>query len=581
MAEPRHTFLFLHVYLSFIYDPCLANIPLRWSIAPSQDPCYNEQGHPKFCIPEFINAAFGRSVEIQGGGDQDHVFPENTTVLTDLNNPHNLTCWHQKTEHDQSLTVSLGRRFELTYISLQFCFGQTQEDTFWSTSILKSMDFGRTWKPYQFYSPQCQEQFGRPSHMVVSSRAHENEALCSDPRPLQQHRGGLVLAFSTLDGRLSAPDYEYSPILQDWATATDIRKTTSQREAMKFESSDMLLKEVQRGPAILALSDLQVGGRCKCNGHASRCIRDPQGQAICECRHNTAGVDCDMCKPFYYDRPWQRATPEQPHECVACQCNLHSSRCRFNMELYQLSGRKSGGVCLNCHHNTAGRHCHYCKDGFARDLSKPTTHRKTCRPCSCHPVGAIGKSCNQTSGQCRCRDGVTGLTCNRCAPGFQQSRSPIRPCVSKSDECYSYCQPSQGKVRMNLKTYCQTDYVLKAQVQVMERSGPWWRFSVSVQQVFRRGTQQVRKGIQSIWVPEHDLSCGCPALQVGKTFLIIGSQVGPDKKRIIADHTSVALPWRDHWNPKLRVFRTQDRRGINFKAEDLHFLMKICLNCLI
>ncbi|KAG2468661.1 ZP3 protein, partial [Polypterus senegalus] len=130
-----------------------------------------------------------------------------------------------------------------------------------------------------------------------------------------------------------------------------------------------------------------------------------------------------------------------------------------------------------------------------------------------------------------------------------------------ADECYSYCQPSQGKVRMNLKTYCQTDYVLKAQVQVMERSGPWWRFSVSVQQVFRRGTQQVRKGIQSIWVPERDLSCGCPALQVGKTFLIIGSQVGPDKKRIIADHTSVALPWRDHWNPKLRVFRTQDRRG--------------------
>lgn len=49
------------------------------------------------------------------------------------------------------------------------------------------------------------------------------------------------------------------------------------------------------------------------------------------------------------------------------------------MELYKLSGRKSGGVCLNCRHNTAGRHCHYCKEGFYRDLSKPISHRKACK----------------------------------------------------------------------------------------------------------------------------------------------------------------------------------------------------------
>lgn len=64
---------------------------------------------------------------------------------------------------------------------------------------------------------------------------------------------------------------------------------------------------------------------------------------------------------------------------TACNCNLHARRCRFNMELYKLSGRKSGGVCLNCRHNTAGRHCHYCKEGFYRDLSKPISHRKACK----------------------------------------------------------------------------------------------------------------------------------------------------------------------------------------------------------
>lgn len=51
--------------------------------------------------------------------------------------------------------------------------------------------------------------------------------------------------------------------------------------------------------------------------------------------------------------------------------------------------------------------------------------------CDCHPVGAAGKTCNQTTGQCPCKDGVSGLTCNRCAKGFQQSRSPIAPCISK------------------------------------------------------------------------------------------------------------------------------------------------------
>ncbi|GIY63563.1 netrin-1 [Caerostris darwini] len=66
----------------------------------------------------------------------------------------------------------------------------------------------------------------------------------------------------------------------------------------------------------------------------------------------------------------------------ACNCNRHARRCRFNMELYKLSGRTSGGVCLKCRHNTAGRHCHYCKEGYYRDNSKPITDRKACKEAS-------------------------------------------------------------------------------------------------------------------------------------------------------------------------------------------------------
>uniref|UniRef100_A0A1B0DHY5 Uncharacterized protein n=1 Tax=Phlebotomus papatasi TaxID=29031 RepID=A0A1B0DHY5_PHLPP len=62
-----------------------------------------------------------------------------------------------------------------------------------------------------------------------------------------------------------------------------------------------------------------------------------------------------------------------------CNCNGHSRRCRFNMELFKLSGRTSGGVCINCRHATTGRHCHYCKEGFYRDPTKPLNHRKVCK----------------------------------------------------------------------------------------------------------------------------------------------------------------------------------------------------------
>lgn len=34
---------------------------------------------------------------------------------------------------------------------------------------------------------------------------------------------------------------------------------------------------------------------------------------------------------------------------------------------------------MNCRHNTAGRHCHYCKEGFYRDMARTITHRRACK----------------------------------------------------------------------------------------------------------------------------------------------------------------------------------------------------------
>ncbi|OWR41472.1 Netrin-A [Danaus plexippus plexippus] len=78
-------------------------------------------------------------------------------------------------------------------------------------------------------------------------------------------------------------------------------------------------KQSAAGSQHYAVSDFAVGGRCKCNGHASRCIPskdEGQGtQLACDCKHNTAGRDCERCKPFHFDRPWGRATARDANEC--------------------------------------------------------------------------------------------------------------------------------------------------------------------------------------------------------------------------------------------------------------------------
>ncbi|CAH1638494.1 unnamed protein product [Spodoptera littoralis] len=206
---------------------------------------------------------------------------------------------------------------------------------------------------------------------------------------------------------------------------------------------------------------------------------------------------------------------------IECNCNGHARRCRFNMELYKLSGRASGGVCLKCRHYTAGRHCHYCREGYYRDPTKPITHKKACKPCDCHPVGASGKTCNQTSGQCPCKDGVTGTTCNRCAKGYQQSRSHIAPCIriprvvtavqameavdGDPGRATEQCGRCRAAARtLNLNKFCSRDYVIMGKVVGREASAAgdqWVRLALSVQAVYKRAPRsRLRRGATALHV---------------------------------------------------------------------------------
>ncbi|XP_028967192.1 netrin-1 [Galendromus occidentalis] len=596
------------------------------------DPCYDDRGTPKRCIPDFVNAAFSRpvvSTSTCGSPPTRHCstnadkrgelvrtcdicdesnakFRHPASFLTDLNNPSNLTCWMSEPvnspSQNVSLTLSLDKKYELTYVSLSFCGPKPD-----SMALFKSSDFGKTWQPFQYYSSSCRKTYGRPTKAEITND-NEHEALCTDTGSIPTENR---IAFSTLEGRPSAYEFDTSPVLQDWVTATDIRvvfnklvnwnQENSVEDEDEFDSENETVANVpltqnpDDGQYFYAVSDLAVGGRCKCNGHASKCVHDEDGQAVCECRHNTAGRDCEKCKPFHFDRPWARATASDANPCVECKCNGHARGCRFNMELYKLSGYRSGGVCLKCRHNTAGRYCHHCKEGFYRDHTKPLNHKRVCKPCECHPVGALGRTCNMTTGQCPCKDGVTGLTCNRCAKGYQQSRSPIAPCVKipqlieaplmtadspantdtdveyeddeeaseeEGDECMD-CQ--RESAHLTFRKFCKRDFATQVTVQSKEAFGDWIRFTVLVQDVFKWGASKVRKGSTDfIWVPQADLRCKCPLIRMKGSYVVVGSnQMHGGQMSMTADRNSVVVDHKESILRRLKKFASRHRRCKN------------------
>lgn len=220
------------------------------------------------------------------------------------------------------------------------------------------------------------------------------------------------------------------------------------------------------------------------------------------------------------------------------------------------------------------------------------THKKACRSCNCHPVGASGKICNQTNGQCPCKDGVTGLECNRCAKGYQQSGSPIAPCIKvprsslaasprrgsghssySPDKGYSsrpqhderaacsHCKKATRKV--NMRKYCGQDYVLLVSIgRQIRSSGKWLKFRASLDTTFRR-SDQVRElqqgGPVELWVKKEDFDCGCPKIRPRSTYLILGEDT-PKRRAIIVQKKSVVLEWKEEWRRRMKRFQRRSRK---------------------
>lgn len=101
-----------------------------------------------------------------------------------------------------------------------------------------------------------------------------------------------------------------------------------------------------------------------------------------------------------------------------------------------------------------------------------------------------------------------------------------------------------------------------------EARGAWTRFPVAVLAVFRSGEERARRGSSALWVPTLDAACGCPSLQPGRRYLLLGggpgAAAGSTAGRgpgLSAARGSLVLPWRDAWTRRLRRLQRRERRG--------------------
>ncbi|XP_066537073.1 laminin subunit alpha-3 [Hoplias malabaricus] len=325
--------------------------------------------------------------------------------------------------NEVNVTLNLGQLFHVAYVIVKFA--NSPRPDLWV--LERSVDHGRSYVPWQYFAHSkrdCIEKFGKQPNRKVRQ---DDDQICTTEysRIVPLENGEIVV--SLVNGRPGSKNFTYSPVLQDFTKATNIR--------LRFLRTNTLLghliSKAQRDPTVTrryyySIKDISLGGRCVCHGHAQVCGARVPGkprQLLCECQHNTCGESCDRCCQGFHQKPWRPATANNPNECEPCQCHSHATDCYYNPEVERRRASLNifgqydgGGVCINCQHHTAGVNCEVCAVGYYRPHGIPKESRTGCIPCRCDSRTTVG--CEMGSGRCQCKPQYSGDNCERCARGF-------------------------------------------------------------------------------------------------------------------------------------------------------------------
>uniref|UniRef100_A0A8C3AX25 Laminin subunit alpha-2 n=1 Tax=Cyclopterus lumpus TaxID=8103 RepID=A0A8C3AX25_CYCLU len=160
--------------------------------------------------------------------------------------------------------------------------------------------------------------------------------------------------------------------------------------------------------------------QCQCSGHSSTC--DPETSICQKCQDNTEGDRCERCSPGFYG-----VVRGSHDDCKPCACPLTNAENNFSPTC--VTEGHDDYRCTACPEGYQGKYCERCATGYHGNPQMPGGH---CKECKCSLWGALPGPCDPVTGQCLCRVGASGKSCDQCMDRHVCGPAGI---ISCDDEC--------------------------------------------------------------------------------------------------------------------------------------------------
>lgn len=146
-------------------------------------------------------------------------------------------------------------------------------------------------------------------------------------------------------------------------------------------------------------ASLLLAGTCQCNPYGSYGGACDPATGQCSCKPGVGGLKCDRCEPGFWN--FRGIVTDSKSGCTR-ECRHPSSR-------------------VSCCWQGSG-HSFFIFFWRTNCCQPPSIitfflFPPPCPACNCDPVGSVRDDCEQMTGLCSCKTGITGMKCNQCPNG--------------------------------------------------------------------------------------------------------------------------------------------------------------------
>ncbi|XP_063783663.1 netrin-4 isoform X5 [Pseudophryne corroboree] len=402
----------------------------------------------------------------------------------------------------------------------------------------RSQDFGFTWRPYKYFSPNCTASF------QLEDDINEKGALCTSRYSQAVPCSGGEVIYRAMSPPYSSVD-PYSEEAQDQLRITNLRVQLLKQQLCPCHNKDSDIKP--QSLSHYAVYDFIVKGSCFCNGHADHCVPTDGFRQVrttsklqvvhgsCICKHHTAGPHCEQCAPIYNDQPWQAANGEtgEPNMCKTCSCHSVGSA-KLTSSSYTLCDPQNGDC--PCKPGVAGPSCDRCMVGYWG------FGEYGCRPCDC------AGNCDHLTGDC-----ITNfeIDWHREIPELSMFNESGQNQEWEDEQGFSALRHTgkcecKEQVLGSPKVFCSMkySYVLKIKILSAHDRGSHAEVNVKIKKVLKMTKLKILRGKRTLY-PESwtKWGCTCPILNPGLEYLVAGYE-DVRSGRLIVNMKSFVLLWK-------------------------------------